>query len=389
MSAIDIDRLIAQCGDDGTDAGINITTGLEPLGGPGSKVKPATYAGGVFQLGRRWWGEGDARRVVDVIGIDNEPSQANRLEAALESMRADLGLPELVLDLSGLEPLPPHVPRSLSIFRFPHRNADAYLRDALLDGTDFLKSDIGQSIFNATADKADALMKWCPQALLFGFWQSHLGKKGSQAKSARTWTSEIIGIEPATSDVRSLGLKGDPLNLNIVEKVEAPEDFSETWDLGAKGKKKLSDIGHGQVPVTGDDASLSGVSFNTLVQQSTVSFAGLRRVHTSVGSAEARALLVSLGLVAHVRAFGRSFQLRSGCDLRPVTPTWRWLGEGGDEAVDALTVDDATALFREAAQRAEAAGLPVGSEWAEPVSLTPKSNLAKAIRSTFPAPGSE
>jgi CRISPR-associated protein Csb1 len=389
MSSIEIDRLIAACSDAGADAGINITTTLEPLGGPGSKVKPATYAGGLFQIGRRWWGEGDARRVVDVIGIDNEPSQANRLEAALESMRADLGLPELVLDLSGLEPLPPHVPRSLSIFRFPHRNADAYLRDAVLDGTEFLKSDIGRGIFSATADKADALMQWCPQALLFGFWQSHLGKKGSQAKSARSWTSEIIGIEPAASDVRSLGLKGDPLNLNIIEKVEVPDDFSEAWDLGAKGKKKLSDIGHGQVPVTGDDASLSGVSFRELVQQSTVSFAGLRHVYTSAGSAEARALLVCLGLVAHARAFGRSFQLRSGCDLRPVSATWRWMGDTGDETIDRLTTDDANALFMQAVQRAESAGLPVGNEWSDPVVLTPKANLAKAIRSTFPTPDSE
>jgi hypothetical protein len=143
------------------------------------------------------------------------------------------------------------------------------------------------------------------------------------------------------------------------------------------------------VPVTGDDASLSGVSFRELVQQSTVSFAGLRHVYTSAGSAEARALLVCLGLVAHARAFGRSFQLRSGCDLRPVSATWRWMGDTGDETIDRLTTDDANALFMQAVQRAESAGLPVGNEWSDPVVLTPKANLAKAIRSTFPTPDSE
>src|SRR5690606_20578028 len=99
--------------------------------------------------------------------------------------------------------------------------------------------------------------------------------------------------------------------------------------------KNLSDIGHGQVPVGGPDGALAGVSFREIVQQSTVSFASLRRIRTSTGAAETRALLVALGLVAHAGAFGRSFNLRSGCDLRPATVGWTWLGESGDEAVDA------------------------------------------------------
>lgn len=385
MSTIEMARLVAACADDGTDAGITIRTELEPLAGPGAKVKPASYAGGMFQIGKRWWGEGADRTPVDVITVDNEPSQANRLEAALEQRRAMLGLPELMLDLRGMEPLPPHVPRQLSSFRFPHRNADAYLRDAEFDGVDFLKSDIGKAVFSATADRADALVEWFPQSLLFGFWQSHLGKKGSQAKHARSWVSEIIGIEPAASDVRTLGLKGDPLNLSVDDKVDYDPQWHERWELGTKGKK-LSDIGHGQVPVGGDEAALAGVSFRTVVQQSTVSFASLRRIATSTGQAEARALLVALGLVAHAAAFGRAFNLRSGCDLRPVTSTWTWLGASGDEVVEPLSDGDASALFAEAVTAASEAGLPVGARWSDPVTLTPKPNLAKVIRKTFPEP---
>jgi hypothetical protein len=281
--------------------------------------------------------------------------------------------------------LPPHVPRSLSSFRFPHRNADAYLRDAELDGDDFLRSDIGRAIFAATADDADALLQWMPQALLYGFWQSHLGKKGSQAKLARSWVSEIIGIDPAASDVRTLGLKGDPLNLSIADKVSYDEQWHEVWDLSPKGKN-LSDIGHGQVPVTGDDAALAGVSFASVVQQSTVSFASLRRIYSSVGQGEARALLVALGVVAHVAAFGRAFNLRSGCDLRPIGTTWTWLAATGDEVIDTPTVGEATGLFRTVVTRAEARGLPVGERWSEPLLLTPRSNLARVIRQTFPEP---
>jgi CRISPR-associated protein Csb1 len=385
MKSIDLDRLVAQCADDGVDAGISITTELEPLAGPGAKVKPAVYAGGVFQKGRRWWGEGEDREPVDVITIDNEPSQANRLEAALEQLRDRLGLPELILDLTSLEPLPPHVPRRLSSFRFPHRNADAYLRDSELEGDDFLKHEIGKAIFAATADDADALMEWFPQGLLFGFWQSHLGKKGSQAKLARSWVSEIIGVEPAADDVRSLGLKGDPLNLSIEDKVDYDEQWHERWELSDKGKK-LSDIGHGQVPVTGDDAPLTGVSFREVVQQTSLSLAALRRIRTSVAPAEARALLAALGMVAHVGAFGRAFHLRSGCDLRPTATTWTWLGAEGDEPLAPPTLDEAIALFQAAAARAADAGLPVGSRWPQPLTLQPKAKLQEVIRKTFPEP---
>jgi CRISPR-associated protein Csb1 len=70
------------------------------------------------------------------------------------------------------------------MFRFPHRNADAYLRDATLDGASFMGSEVGRAVFDATADCPEALLQWCPQALLFGFWQSHLGKMRSQAKLA-------------------------------------------------------------------------------------------------------------------------------------------------------------------------------------------------------------
>ena len=195
MVDLDAGVLIAACSDESADAGITITSALEPLGGPGSPVKPAGYEGGRFQEDRRWWGTGADRRPVDVLVIDNEPSQANRLEAALEQRRAELGLPEIVLDLTSVEALPPHLPAQISSFRFPHRNADAYLRDAMLDGTKFLTTEVGKAIFSATADKPEALLQWFPQALPFGFWQSHLGRR-SQAELARAWTSEIIGVEP-------------------------------------------------------------------------------------------------------------------------------------------------------------------------------------------------
>jgi CRISPR-associated protein Csb1 len=387
MEELNAGALIAACSDEAVDAGITIRSVLEPLSGPGAPVKPASYEGGRFQEDRRWWGSGTGRRPVEVLVIDNEPSQANRLEAALEQHRVDLGLPEIVLDLAPVGALPPHLPGQISSFRFPHRNADAYLRDAMLDGAKFLNTEMGTAIFAATADNPEALLRWFPQALLFGFWQSHLGKKRSQAKLARAWVSEIIGIEPASTIVRRLGLKGDPLNLSVPEeKVEFDQDAQDEWHLAGPGRRpKLADIGHGQVPVTGEDAALAAVSFREVVQQAFVSFAALRRVRPEAGAAEARALLASLGLVAHVAAFGRPFSLRSGAELRPAATSWTWLGEGGEQQIEPPSLEAATRVFRACVSRAERAGLPVGSRWSlEPLTLTPAGNLAAAIRKTWP-----
>ena len=238
-------------------------------------------------------------------------------------------IPELVLDLSELKHLPAHLPRRLSSLQFPHRSADAYLRDARLDGQDFIKTKLGRDIFGATAQSCGPLMAWFPQALLYGFWQSHLGKKAHNTKHARVWVSEVIGWQPATTDTRVLGLKGDPLNLTAGEAVTSNPNDRTKWSVG-KGERveggkndKLSEIGHGQVPFMGADATAAPMSFARVTQRATVSFAQLRRISlggdvSDEADTAARALLVALGLHAHQLAFGRGFSLRSGADLRRV-----------------------------------------------------------------------
>jgi len=388
--------LIGACADDSEDAGILLTAELEPIAGPGSPVKPASYAGRAqgdpprHQIDKRW----SEDRPVEVAVIDNVPSQAGRHEAQLEGLASTLGLPTLVLDLSGLT-LPEHLPASISVFRFAHRHADAYLRDAELDGAAFLTTPIGRALVQGTDVNAGPLLQWAPQSLLYGFWQSHLGKKGSQAKLARSWVSEIVGWEPATLQTTTLGVKGDPLNLTTSDKVVFDKNDTTGWTLaegaekaaGAKGKKqeKLSEIGHGQVPLP--DSGIAPLSFRRISQRATVSVAGLRRLHFGAADRNAvgRAVLVALGLVGHTAAFGRSFSLRSGCDLRAASQAWTWLGSATDEAVDPVTPAGARALFAEVVAAAEAAGLPVGGAWpSAPVVLTPNASLRAAIVATYP-----
>ena len=338
---IELEALLKSCTDNSFDDGIRIDTELVPLAGPGGPVKPAVYEGGVYQQDRRWAAADDAEPT-PVIVIDNVPSQANRLEDALRRNRESTSVPELVLDLSDLAHLPAHLPRRLSSLEFPHRNGDAYLRDARLGDQDFIKTELGQAIFGATAGACGPLMAWFPQALLYGFWQSHLGKKRHNSKHARAWVSEIIGWQPASTDTRVLGLKGDALNLNTDEAVTSNPDDRTKWDVG-KGEKvaggkndKLSEIGHGQVPFMSSDAAAAAVSFARVTQRATVSFAQLRRIslgrnQSDDADAAARALLVALGLHAHQLAFGRGFALRSGAELRPRASTVTWLGRDSDE----------------------------------------------------------
>ena len=390
---IDAERLLSACGDDAFDDGIRIDTDLHPLSGPGGPVKPAVYEGGTYQLDRRWASPGDAD-ATPVIVIDNVPSQANRLEYALRRDRESIAIPELILDFSEIHGLPAHLPRTLSSLEFPHRNADAYLRDARLGDVAFIRTDIGQAIFGATAQDCGPLMGWFPQALLYGFWQSHLGKKRTNSKHARAWVSEIIGWSPAAIDTKTFGLKGDPLNLTTKDHdvdVIADENDLTQWDIGAKGtkKSKLSKIGHGQVPFMGEDAAAAAVSFQRVTQRATVSFAQLRRVSlgreaSREADAAARALLVALGLHAHQLAFGHAFALRSGADLRPASTTVTWLGGSGDETCEFGGTEATRKLLEAARTHAESVGVPLDGWGQPPMMLRPSDALAKAIRSTWP-----
>ena len=393
---LNLDKLLNGCSDMSFDDGIRIDAELVPLGNVGGLVKPAVYEGGNYQLDQRWASATD-ENPTPVIVIDNVPSQANRLEEALRLHRETTTVPEFVLDLSDLPNLPAHLPRNLSSLQFPHRNGDAYLRDSTLNGEDLMNTALGRSIFDATAQTCGPLLAWFPQALLYGFWQSHLGKKRSNTKHARAWVSEIIGWQPASTETRVLGVKGDPLNLSVTEDVVANADDRTNWNFGknkntsdgAKVKKdKLSSIGHGQVPFTGNDAALAAVSFSRITQRATLSFAQLRRVSlgrewSGDSDAAMRALLVALGLYAHQLAFGRGFALRSGAELRPTETVLTWLGESGDEEIEFQDADATLALLESALSHAEATGAPLDGWGKLPTKLLPRENLRKAIQLTW------
>lgn len=399
LATITLRHLLDECSEDGQHAALCINTELSPIGGTGSPVNPAIYAGRKYQHDKRWESS-DTDQPANIIVIDNPPSQANRLEAALDSHAETIGLPRLVLDLGGdkFGHLPPHLPRRISSLQFPHRNADAYLRDSLLNGNAFAKTEIGRRIFAATAIRAAALMDWFPQALLYGFWQSHLGRNRSQAKHARAWTSEIVGWHPANGDPEAptptRGTKGDPLNLQDTAKIDYDEDnllagwkyVEGTKSTKQRGKKResMSNIGHGQVPFSNNELTPAAVSFKRITQATTCSFAQLRRVklgddYRPEQDAAARAVLVALGLYAHQAAFGRGFALRSGTDLVPGATSVRI--HGGPELPG---LPDTVVFLEEVITHARSVEVPLGGWNTDPVILHPNTGLTNAILGSWP-----
>ena len=194
----------------GPRAVLRIVATYQPAGGAGSKVFPPTYptrdSGSPYLLEPRMV-RGQERR--DVL-LDSTPSQANRAEEALlRARRAGVvQLPLFQVEHSGDTDV------VLTSLEFPHRYADAYLRDSSLDGVAFDKTDLGKSLLAASLQDVTALYTHDPGSLVYGAWNSH--RKGRQQKFPRVYASEVIGWDP-TMGQRNAG-RMDPLNLQGAQK---------------------------------------------------------------------------------------------------------------------------------------------------------------------------
>lgn len=356
----------------GDRAVVRVSATYEPAGGVGSKVFPPTYplgrdGAGPYVLEERWV---DGERRKDVL-LDSVPSQANRAEEALLRARraGRVELPLLELRHSGEAPV------VLTSLEFPHRYADAYLRDSLLGGVAFDRTEIGRSMLAASLADATGLFAHDPGSLVFGAWNSH--RKGRQQKFPRVYSSEVVGWDPVEGARRAGRL--DPLNL--VGAAKRGMDGGD-WEYAAVGEKvkgeRLSEIGHGHVA---PNAQHGGVTISSATRMATLSLAGLDRIGFGGVSAEAavaaRAALAAYALLADRLAFGGpGLWLRSGCELVLVEERLEWVGRGGRAEPFELTVDLAVDVFGLAVARAAKEGVPISMET---VALTPSASLAKAI----------
>lgn len=379
------------------DAAVRRRQRLQPVGGQGDKIFPPTYPGEGRNPQPRHVLE--RRRVAgeDVwcALVDSVQSQANRLEEALlAAVREGVArVPHVTVDfrpaqLAGID--------EITSLDAPHRVYDAILRDSLLDGQPFPKSDLGLRLAEAKPANATALLEVSPTALLFGAWNSTGEGGGLGAKFPRVLVSEIAavgvsveeaGTDPRTGEVefrsagRRTGSRIDPLG--ILRRVEVYQGEGKAWDvdptkLGKKARRaRPSEINHGNIAPS---VQALGITCDYAEHVAVISFAGLRRLAFGGGEKDAagRAYIAALGLLALAEQDARGYALRSRCDLvcDGRAPLQRVLAGGETPEVELDRVA-ARALYQEAFEAAKRAGLSLREE---PVRLLPSDKLVAIVR---------
>lgn len=382
-------------------AAIRIVTRLGPAGGDGDKVFPPTYKhpdkdASTYAVETR---RIDGREVKAVL-LDSAASQANRMEEALLRAfeRQECDIPVLSVTI----PRPGSTPTRVTILDAPHRVSDAIFRDSNLDGKRFRDSTIGKQLVEARMDNATALLKFCPTALIFGFWDSQSESGVHGAKVARALVSEIIGLDVVFG--RRTSSRVDPLAISVsAAKVYKSDEDMWTLDekqavkeknkpvLYGKASKagKPSAINHGNVtPSVSKEDESGGVTISEAVQTTVLSLPQLRRLRfpdpeTGQSSPErdaaGRAVLAALALYAAALQREEGYFLRSRCHLVPLEPARCELVGATSKEVEPfiLTAQAAHAVFEEARQRAKKVGL----SWKGGlIDLQPTDKLVELVR---------
>lgn len=378
----------------GHAAAFRCVTDYQPAGGPGDKIFPPTYEGGKYATETRHV-EG---REVPCVLMDSVQSQANRMELALlEARRAGaLTLPLITVRFDQKELLKKF---SVSSLEAPHRIADAILRDSLLGGVIFRKSEKGRVLDNADARNATGLFGLCPTALVFGLWDSTGPRGGLGAKFQRALVSEMVGYDAVLGEKTSSRI--DPLQMQLgagplferAEKVDDAPAWTPDPALAAKEKNqpvklgkdgKPSEANHGNVTPSIDKG---GFTVSKARQTTVLSLAALRRLRFPLNGAldsdpkvdrVARVVLAAIGLAAATLAREEGADLRSRCQLFPTeTFLWNLLDSPNQTpAAYSLTGESAAALLNAAVAEAQALGLP----WEDEILLTPHPDLVRLVR---------
>lgn len=389
------------------DAALRRIRRMQPVGGPGDRIFPPTYPGGQKGTARHIF---EKRRIAgedrDCVLLDSVQSQANRLEAALLDLvrNETVSIPHVVVDFSGAKANGEDLSDigEITSLKAPHRIYDAIIRDSVLDGTDFPKTEEYKALVKARPQDATAVFALSPTALVFGAWNSTGQGGGLGAKFPRLVTSEIVGIGLARGeriaahiDPRDrpadrlsqpiprgerMAVRIDPLGIRAEAQVQGgPLDWRVAAP-GTKGKdvKNPSKVNHSNVPA--EPAEL-GVTVDYAQHVATLSFAGLRALgfgaNGSEQAAAARLALAALALLAFAAQDVAGYDLRSRCHLVPEGPApWEIVRADGTAEPVAFDLDRCRALLDEAIGRVHAAGL----EWrGKPLRLIPQPKLVELV----------
>jgi CRISPR-associated protein Csb1 len=381
---------------------------LQPAGGEGDKVFPPTFAGAVYAVEQRRVRreESGPFETATCVLLDSVPSQANRIELALQEA-LDAGrikIPVMEVDFTEHQPtgdvaadksngrLIEDVGKVTSL-QVPHRLADAILRDSEFKGVAFRTSEKGKALNCASPANATPIFALCPTALVFGMWDSTGPKGGLGPKFERALVSEIVGVGAEVGDLLR-GVRRDPLEIRAAVKVVKATDgsYSVADPSSANGAIPPSGVNHSSVPFPKvrdrktDDNLYSGVTIDYAEQTTTLSLICLRRLRFPVdGKTDpkadlvARTVLAALGLCGAALAFEGGVGLRSRCLLWPSEPMeWELLARPGETPQKySLTADEAVVLLKEAITSLDQTKLP----WkTEPITLEPSTELLNLVR---------
>jgi CRISPR-associated protein Csb1 len=379
----------------GSSAAFRLSLELEAVA---PKVFPPTYEGGKYATEERII-NGEA---VPCVLLDSVPSQANRMELALQEAweSGAIEIPVVSVDFSAVDN--PGLPKVTSL-QAPHRIADAILRDSLNGKEKFRKSEVGKELDKLSNGYATPLLKYAPHALVFGMWDSTGPRGGLGVKFARAIISEIIGIR-AVAGVKTSS-RIDPLNIRVnsgklyqgkdgwtLDESLAKKEKSKPILLGKDGKP--SEANHGNVTPS---ISVGGFTISHAEQSTVLSLPALRRLRfpTKQGDRSnpatdltARAYLASLGLLGATLAADAGYDLRSRCILRAKSAVvWHLLGKPGEKDAE-FTLDKNTAikLYKDALDAAVNAELPIETK---ELVLTPTDDLVMLVKKSMELAASE
>ena len=303
-----IDSLSALVGEESV-AGLSITSSFHAVG-PTVTPPAGTVDGdaqGLFELP-------DGRRAAT---LDSWGSQARRWSIALSRNADTLGLPRIRLTATRDD----EVVLDSDSYLWSHRHVDAVFRSnaAAVDRA-FVEAglpDRYRDIAYATSQDADALLRWFPQSLICGWWDSHTGKAAAGAKATATalklpepgaFVPNSIGARTARAMSSEILAKGVSLRTRYAARVDPI--FGAMPTKGKSAGAKISSLGFGSIPPI---AAPKDVTFEAIEGTTWLSFTMLRRL----GFAEpdrARSALVVLALTG-IELSSRDLHLRSGTDL--------------------------------------------------------------------------
>ena len=386
----------------GSAAAFRLTLRLEAVS---PKVFPPTYEDGKYATEERIINQ----QKVPCVLLDSVPSQANRMELALQDawMGGEIALPVVSADFSAVEN--PGLPKVTSL-QAPHRIADAILRDSRHGDVAFRKSFVGQELDHLSSGFATPLLNYAPHCLVFGMWDSTGPRGGLGVKFARALVSEVIGVNAVEGVATSSRI--DPLNIRVAagpiyratdggwttdeskaeKQGKKPVLFKNKNDGDSKKEGKPAAILHGNIPPSITKVGEKGGFTIDYAEQTTVlSLPALRRLRfppkpgdksAPESDLAARTYLAALALLGATLAVEAGYDLRSRCILRAKDAVvWQLLGKPGD-ADTPFTLDKAAAiqLYNDALEGVQKAKLPIHLD---EIMLTPTPDLVTLVRKSM------